>query len=122
MRQESALAQARENLREDIQAQKFQQWLFFRQWSELKHYCESKNIKIVGDVPIFIALDSADVWCNPSQFKLDEDGFPKVVAGVPPDYFSATGQLWGNPIYHWEKMQKDGFRWWIRREKHPLTR
>ena len=120
LREESALERARENLREDIQAQKFQQWLFFRQWAELKHYCQSKNIKIVGDVPIFIALDSADVWCNPSQFKLDEDGHPHVVSGVPPDYFSATGQLWGNPIYHWERMRKDGFRWWIARIKHTL--
>ena len=120
LREESALARARENLREDIQEQKFQQWLFFRQWNELKSYCKSKKIKIVGDVPIFIALDSADVWCNPSGFKLDEDGHPHVVAGVPPDYFSATGQLWGNPIYHWERMRKDGFRWWIARVKHTL--
>ncbi|MCA1625745.1 MAG: 4-alpha-glucanotransferase [Acidobacteria bacterium] len=120
LRDKSALAQARESLREEIQAQKFQQWLFFRQWNELKNYCHSKNIKIVGDVPIFVALDSADVWCNPSQFKLNEDGSPKVVAGVPPDYFSTTGQLWGNPIYNWEQMQRDGFRWWIERVKATL--
>ncbi len=120
LRNASALDGARENLSEDIRAQKFQQWLFFRQWAELKNYCTAKNIKIVGDVPIFIALDSADVWCNPSQFKLDEDGFPKVVAGVPSDYFSATGQLWGNPIYNWETMRRDGFQWWIARVKAAL--
>jgi len=120
LRKPTALDAARENLREDVQAQKFQQWLFFRQWNELKNYCASKNIKIVGDVPIFISLDSADVWCNPSQFKLDEDGSPKVVAGVPPDYFSKTGQLWGNPIYNWEQMRRDGFRWWIDRVRATL--
>ncbi len=120
LRKPAALAKAQEDLREEIQAQKFQQWLFFRQWNELKNYCRSKNIKIVGDVPIFVALDSADVWCNPSQFKLDEDGFPKVVAGVPPDYFSKTGQLWGNPIYNWEQMRRDDFSWWTRRVKATL--
>ncbi|MBA3785030.1 MAG: 4-alpha-glucanotransferase [Acidobacteria bacterium] len=120
LRDEKALAQAREDLREEIQTQKFQQWLFFRQWNELKNYCHSKNIKIVGDVPIFVALDSADVWCNPSQFKLNENGSPTVVAGVPPDYFSKTGQLWGNPIYNWEQMRRDGFRWWTRRVKATL--
>jgi len=120
LRDEKALAKAREDLREEIQAQKFQQWLFFRQWNELKNYCHSNAIKIVGDVPIFVALDSADVWCNPSQFKLNQDGSPKVVAGVPPDYFSKTGQLWGNPIYDWEQMRRDGFRWWIRRVKATL--
>jgi 4-alpha-glucanotransferase len=120
LRDETALAKARENLREEIQMQKFQQWLFFRQWNELKHYCHTKNIKIVGDVPIFVALDSADVWRNPSQFKLNEDGSPKVVAGVPPDYFSKTGQLWGNPIYNWDQMRSDDFRWWIERVKATL--
>ncbi|CAN5592989.1 4-alpha-glucanotransferase [soil metagenome] len=120
LRAENALNRAREDLREDIQSQKFQQWLFFRQWNELKNYCASKNIKIVGDVPIFISLDSADVWCHPSQFKLDEQNRPRFVAGVPPDYFSATGQLWGNPIYDWQQMQEDGFDWWTRRVKAAL--
>ncbi len=120
LRDENALNEARENLREDVQAQKFQQWLFFRQWNELKNYCHSKNIKIVGDVPIFISLDSADVWRNPSQFKLKADGSPQVVAGVPPDYFSTTGQLWGNPIYNWEQMRRDDYRWWIERVKATL--
>lgn len=120
LRHENALNEARESLREEIQAQKFYQFLFFHQWARLKEYAGGKNIRIVGDVPIFVALDSADVWCNPSEFKLNEDGSPKVIAGVPPDYFSATGQLWGNPIYDWERMQHDGFRWWIERVRAAL--
>jgi 4-alpha-glucanotransferase len=120
LRDEAALSWARERLREEIQAQKFYQFLFFRQWLAIKDYAAAKNVKIVGDVPIFIALDSADVWCNQSDFKLNADGSPQVVAGVPPDYFSQTGQLWGNPIYDWEKMRSDGFRWWIERVRHTL--
>ena len=119
-RDDAALNQAKENLRDDIEAQKFQQWLFFRQWSNLKNYANERGLKIVGDVPIFISLDSADVWCNPQEFKLNADGSPQFVAGVPPDYFSATGQLWGNPIYNWNKMREDGFQWWIRRVKATL--
>ncbi len=120
LREDTALHFAKENLRDDIQSQKFQQWLFFRQWSDLKKYANDKNIKIVGDVPIFISLDSSDVWCNPQEFKLNADGSPRVVAGVPPDYFSATGQLWGNPIYNWDAMREDGFRWWISRVRATL--
>ncbi len=120
LRDEDALKQARENLHEEIQAQKFYQFLFFRQWTELKNYCAAKKIKIIGDVPIFVALDSADVWRNPSQFKLSADSSPKVLAGVPPDYFSKTGQLWGNPIYDWKRMQADNFRWWTRRVRFTL--
>ena len=120
LRENTALHYAKENLREDISAQKFQQWLFFRQWNDLKNYANENGIKIVGDIPIFVSLDSSDVWCNPSQFKLDERNRPLVVAGVPPDYFSATGQLWGNPIYNWEQMRRDGFRWWIERVKATL--
>jgi 4-alpha-glucanotransferase len=119
-REEKALLAAHENLLEEIQAQKFYQFLFFKQWGRLKNYANGKNIKIVGDVPIFISLDSADVWRNPNEFKLNEDLSPKVVAGVPPDYFSKTGQLWGNPIYNWDKMQSEGFRWWIRRVRFTL--
>jgi 4-alpha-glucanotransferase len=115
LRHEQALNDAKESLREEIQAQKFYQFLFFKQWAELKTYANEKNIKIYGDVPIFVALDSADVWCDPREFKLDDEGAPKVIAGVPPDYFSQTGQLWGNPIYNWERMKLDGFRWWIER-------
>lgn len=120
LRDNTALHYAKENLREDISAQKFQQWLFFRQWNDVKNYANEKGVKIVGDIPIFISLDSSDVWCNPSQFKLDEQNRPTVVAGVPPDYFSATGQLWGNPIYNWENMRRDGFKWWIDRVKATL--
>ncbi|MGH9970355.1 MAG: 4-alpha-glucanotransferase [Pyrinomonadaceae bacterium] len=120
-RQPSALARAREDLREQIEAQKFYQFLFFRQWFALKEYCNQRGIKLVGDLPIFVAQDSADVWTNPEQFKLDEDGTPLVVAGVPPDYFSATGQLWGNPLYNWDRMLQDGFKWWINRVEATLN-
>ena len=120
MREENALLEAHEKLLDEIQAQKFYQFLFFKQWTRLKNYANGKGIKIVGDVPIFISLDSADVWCNPQEFKLNEDLSPKVVAGVPPDYFSKTGQLWGNPIYNWDKMRSDGFDWWTRRVSFTL--
>ncbi len=114
-RDAEALDRAREQLHEEVAAQKFYQFLFSRQWFALKAYCNDRGIKLVGDIPIFVAHDSADVWTNPDQFKLNEDGSPIVVAGVPPDYFSATGQLWGNPLYNWEQMRADGFKWWIKR-------
>jgi len=120
LRDENALAEAREDLSEEIEAQKFYQFLFLKQWFELKTYANGKGIKIIGDVPIFVALNSADVWHNPSEFKLYADGSPQVVSGVPPDYFSNTGQLWGNPIYDWDKMRLDAFRWWISRVKFAL--
>ena len=120
LRDEQALLGAREELSGEIQAQKFYQFLFFKQWTRLKNYANGKGIKIIGDVPIFVALDSADVWCNPKEFKLNEDGSPKVAAGVPPDYFSKTGQLWGNPIYDWEKMESNGFKWWVNRVRFTL--
>jgi 4-alpha-glucanotransferase len=120
LRSPSAIARARGDLRSEIEAQKFYQFLFFSQWLAVKKYANDAGIKIVGDVPIFVALDSADVWCQPQEFKLNADGSPRVVAGVPPDYFSATGQLWGNPIYNWEAMRRDGFRWWIERVKSTL--
>ena len=119
-REPSALETARLKLSEEIEAQKFYQFLFFRQWSALKADCNKRGIKLVGDIPIFVAHDSADVWTNPDQFKLNEDGTPIVVAGVPPDYFSATGQLWGNPLYNWMHMQADGFKWWIDRVRATL--
>jgi 4-alpha-glucanotransferase len=114
-RDPSGLALAGEQLHDQIEAQKFYQFLFDRQWFALKTYCNERGIKLVGDIPIFVAHDSADVWTNPDQFKLNEDGSPIVVAGVPPDYFSATGQLWGNPLYNWDRMRADGFKWWIER-------
>src|SRR6185295_5283062 len=104
-----------------VEAHEFYQFLFFRQWSSLRRYCHDRGIKIIGDFPLFVAHDSADVWKNPEQFKLNENGKPLVVAGVPPDYFSSTGQLWGNPLYNWERMQADGFKWWIERVRATLT-
>ena len=98
-----------------ISSIKFTQFVFFEQWHALKQYANSKGIKLFGDVPIFVAYDSADVWAQPHLFKLDQDGTPTVVAGVPPDYFSATGQRWGNPHYNWQAMQADGFAWWVAR-------
>jgi len=120
LRDEKALLAAHEELLDEIQAQKFYQFLFFKQWTRLKNYANGRGIRMIGDVPIFISLDSADVWCNPQEFKLNRDGSPKVVAGVPPDYFSKTGQLWGNPIYNWDAMRADGFKWWISRVKFTL--
>ncbi len=120
LREPEALDEAGKDLDDEIFAQKFYQFLFFKQWFELKKYANEAGVKIIGDVPIFVALDSADVWCNPSQFKLNEDGSPTVVSGVPPDYFSKTGQRWGNPIYDWEKMKADNFRWWTERVKFNL--
>ena len=117
----SAIERARDEYRQEVEAHMFYQFLFFRQWSALKRYCNERGISIVGDLPIFVAQDSADVWTNPEQFKLDKNGKPLVVAGVPPDYFSTTGQLWGNPLYNWERMQADGFKWWIERVRATLT-
>jgi len=102
-------------LRHEMRCHKYQQYQFFQQWSELKKYCNEHGIRLVGDVPIFIALDSAEVWSHPEMFYLDDTGRPTVVAGVPPDYFSGTGQLWGNPLYRWDVMARDGYAWWIER-------
>lgn len=115
LRDRNALERARTELAQEIEAQEFYQFLFFRQWGALKKYANQRGVSIVGDIPIFISYDSADVWTHPKLFKLDEHGKPTVVAGVPPDYFSATGQLWGNPIYEWERMRADDFGWWTER-------
>ncbi len=120
LREQGAMAAIVDELFDAIEAQKFYQFLFFRQWFALKEYANKHGVKIIGDIPIFVALDSADVWCNQSKFKLNDDGSPKVVSGVPPDYFSATGQLWGNPIYDWDAMRDDGFSWWIARVASAL--
>ncbi|MCC6146137.1 MAG: 4-alpha-glucanotransferase [Anaerolineaceae bacterium] len=93
----------------------FRQFLFYRQWNALHKYAAEKNIRIIGDIPIFVSYDSADVWAHPELFALDATGQPAVVAGVPPDYFSPTGQLWGNPLYRWEAHKKTGYSWWIKR-------
>ncbi len=115
LRDEAALSTVRSQLSREIAAEKFYQFLFFRQWLALKKYANENGVRIIGDAPIFVALDSADVWCNQSKFKLNADGSPKFVAGVPPDYFSKTGQLWGNPIYDWDAMLRDNFGWWTAR-------
>ena len=94
---------------------KFLQYVFFSQWAALRRYCRERGIRIMGDLPIYVAHDSVDVWVNPRYFQLDEEGNPAVVAGVPPDYFSATGQLWGNPLYAWDALERDGYRWWLER-------
>ncbi|PYS76495.1 MAG: 4-alpha-glucanotransferase [Acidobacteria bacterium] len=120
-RDPAALEEARARLREEVERVKFKQFLFFDQWTRLREHCHDKEIKIIGDIPIFVAHDSADVWAEPHLFKLDERGRPRFVAGVPPDYFSRTGQLWGNPIYDWERMRADGFRWWIERVRSMLS-
>jgi 4-alpha-glucanotransferase len=119
-RDSAALESAKRDLAEQIEAQKFYQFLFYRQWFALKANCNRRGIKLIGDIPIFVAHDSADVWTNTDQFKLNPDGSPIVVAGVPPDYFSATGQLWGNPLYNWDQMLADGFKWWIQRVHSTL--
>ncbi|MEK6336579.1 MAG: 4-alpha-glucanotransferase [Acidobacteriota bacterium] len=119
-REPAALDRARAELRAQVEAQKFFQFLFFKQWLALKHYCNERGISLIGDIPIFVAHDSADVWTNPEQFKLDSNARPLVVAGVPPDYFSETGQFWGNPIYNWERMRADGFSWWTARVRACL--
>ena len=106
--------------RQEIELQKFWQFEFFRQWNDLKAYCHARNIRIMGDVPIYVAHDSADVWSSPELFELNPDGRPSKVAGVPPDYFSATGQLWGNPIYRWDRMDATGYQWWIERLRATL--
>ncbi|MBV9927121.1 MAG: 4-alpha-glucanotransferase [Acidobacteria bacterium] len=120
-RDPAALDEARRVLAAQIEEVKFKQFLFFDQWTRLREYCKGQNIQIVGDIPIFVAQDSADVWAHPDLFKLGEDGRPSVVAGVPPDYFSKTGQLWGNPLYDWDRMRGDGFRWWIDRVRATLS-
>ena len=99
----------------------FIQYEFFIQWQKIKSYANEKGIKIIGDIPIYVALDSADVWANPEQFQLDKGRRPSCVAGVPPDYFSEDGQLWGNPLYDWKKMKQDGYAWWSRRIEYMLT-
>ena len=120
LRDEHALGDASQDLHEQVLAEKFYQFLFFSQWYAVKEYANTNGVKIVGDVPIFLALDSADVWRHQELFKLNDDGSPAVVSGVPPDYFSKTGQLWGNPLYDWDAMREDGFAWWIARIRHTL--
>ena len=116
-REPAALAEAREALREDVDFYAFLQFLFYRQWDALRDYARSKNVKIIGDLPIYVPYDAVDVWSYPELFQLDRDGTPTGVAGVPPDAFTADGQLWGNPLYRWPLHKKTGFAWWIERVK-----
>lgn len=120
-RRPSAMARWCEKLGHEIQRHQYWQYQFFRQWAALKRYCHGQGIRIMGDIPIFVAHDSADVWACPGLFHLDANGNPTVVAGVPPDYFSATGQLWGNPLYRWEVMAENGYEWWVARLRAMLT-
>lgn len=116
----AALKSARSELANDIRFWEFTQWCFFRQWHALKRYANDRNVKMVGDIPIFIAYQSADAWANQHLFHFDKSLRPKVVAGVPPDYFSATGQRWGNPLYDWKAMHEEQYQWWIERIKTTL--
>lgn len=115
LRRPVAVVKYQRELSEDILFYEFLQYLFFSQWEKLRGYAREKGIKIIGDIPIYVAMDSADVWANTDLFQFDEDGNPSAVAGVPPDYFSEDGQLWGNPLYDWDRMKQDGYKWWIDR-------
>ncbi len=116
-----ALEKARKIHADAIEEQRFRQWVFYRQWYWVKYYASQKGIRIFGDIPIFVAHDSADVWGNQELYYLEEDGQPTVIAGVPPDYFSPTGQRWGNPLYRWDVMKKNDYAWWIERFKAAFT-
>jgi 4-alpha-glucanotransferase len=120
-RDAAALEQARKDYADAITRQEFRQFLFFRQWNALRAYVHQKGLQIIGDIPIFVAMDSSDAWSHPDLFFLDEAGVPTVVAGVPPDYFSPTGQLWGNPLYNWAKHKETGYKWWIERIRATLS-
>jgi len=120
-RQPAALDRKRVSLAGEIESQKYQQWQFFEQWLSVKRYANERGIRIIGDIPIFVALDSTDVWANPHLFHLDKDLQPTFVSGVPPDYFSETGQLWGHPLYRWEAMAENGYPWWIARFRMAFT-
>ncbi|GIV89196.1 MAG: 4-alpha-glucanotransferase [Chloroflexus sp.] len=120
-RKPEALARIRRDLAVKIDFHQYVQFLFFRQWQSLKEYANQQGVIIIGDAPIFVADDSADVWAHRDLFYVDAQGMPTVVAGVPPDYFSTTGQRWGNPLYRWDKMAATGYRWWVARMRQALT-
>lgn len=119
-RHPDALAQVQETLARRIRRHQFGQFVFFHQWQALKNHCHARSIRLYGDLPIYQPFDSADVWSRPDQYQLDENRSPIRISGVPPDYFSETGQLWGHPVYDWPAMQKDRYRWWVRRFAHNL--
>jgi 4-alpha-glucanotransferase len=120
-RQPSAVEQWSDRTSREIGAQKFWQFIFFQQWTKLKSHCANLGIRIMGDLPIYVAHDSSDVWARQELFHLGPDGRPTVIAGVPPDYFSATGQLWGNPIYRWDLLARSGYAWWVNRFRSALS-
>jgi 4-alpha-glucanotransferase len=120
-RKPDALEVMRKQLAREIAKQRFVQFVFFKQWHSLKSYCNRRGIRIVGDLPIYVSYDSTDAWADSQIFKLKPDKKPTHVAGVPPDYFSSTGQLWGNPVYNWDVCKSTGFRWWLRRMEHVLS-
>lgn len=120
-RHPEALAEAASRVRQRVEKEKFLQYLAFSQWFSLKSYCNQKGIQIIGDLPIYVCYDSADVWVNSHIFKLDADKAPLAVSGVPPDYFSETGQLWNNPVYRWDVLKETGYGWWIERMGHTLA-
>lgn len=121
-RDKEAMEAARHNLEDEINFVKFKQYIFYRQWCAVREHAQKRNVKILGDMPLFVSLDSADVWCHQELFALDENGRAAKVAGVPPDYFSPTGQLWGNPQYDWAAMRRNGYRWWIERMRMMMRR
>lgn len=121
-REPEALKDAAKRLADEIRFYRFQQYFFTKQWKKLKKYVNKKGIRIIGDVPIYVAIDSADTWADPELFQFDEENTPVAVAGCPPDAFSATGQLWGNPLYDWEYHKRTGYAWWIRRMEHSMKR
>jgi 4-alpha-glucanotransferase len=120
LRNPEALASVQRELADRIRQECFAQFLAVRQWQRLKRYANERGLRVIGDLPIFVSVDSVDVWAYPDQFLLDEHRRPRVVAGVPPDYFSPTGQLWGNPLYDWNRMRHDGYAWWTRRLRSVL--
>ncbi len=120
-RDRPALAHQREVLHDKLETIKVLQYFFFRQWNDLSAYCNNRRIHLIGDIPIYVQLNSADVWANPTLFKLNEQYEPRYVAGSPPDYFSEDGQRWGNPIYDWAEHQRTGFAWWLRRMRHQMS-
>jgi 4-alpha-glucanotransferase len=119
-RKKDAIKTAKNNFAQAIDRGKFLQYMFFKQWFALKQFCSRRKIKLIGDIPIYVAYDSADVWSNPEIFKLTKEKKPRFIAGVPPDYFSKTGQLWGNPVYDWTALKDTRYRWWLQRIGHNL--
>src|SRR3989339_612817 len=119
-RNKKAISDIEKELADRCEYHKFLQFIFYSQWVKLKEYCNDLGIQVIGDIPIYVAYQSADIWANPSIFQLDRDKRPTSVSGVPPDYFSKTGQLWNNPLYDWKRLKKDNYGWWMRRMEQNL--